>query len=225
MTPPEVPLVSRLFRVSGTNVDVAVAHDMLLSLGQATTQSPFKIELDPAERRPEPPTIGGQGMPTPPGYVGGSTPASPYCRASDPIPETPIPPSICGSCGGVLGCIGKLHGVLIYAHCRSCGEWAHNCSRPDTTPTPPPTITEDDVARWLKVPVETLRNTPRLVDGRWVDRIRQLLAQLDYIPCLSEDCDGIEDGEPATKHRPKPTRCHRCVAVRLAKGALDGKSE
>lgn len=50
--------------------------------------------------------------------------------------------------------------------------------------------------------------------------IGQLLAKLNDIPCMSEECDGIDDGEPATKKHPAITRCHRCTAVRLARSIL-----
>lgn len=43
---------------------------------------------------------------------------------------------------------------------------------------------------------------------------------LERIPCMSDDCDGPEDGEPATKKNPAATRCHRCAAVRLGKRVL-----
>lgn len=146
-----------------------------------------------------------QGMPTPPGHVADSM---------------PVPPSvvwlkaICPTCLALERIVTVRPAPL----CSACyGEG-------NPTPAPPassPAITEEDVARWLHVSVETLRNTPRLLEHQWVDRIQQILATLERIPCMSEDCDGIEDGEPVTKDCPEPTRCHRCEAVRLAKGALD----
>lgn len=71
----------------------------------------------------------------------------------------------------------------------------------------------DAVARRLEVP--PLDDTDAAIQAIVV--IEQLLAKLDRISCMSEWCDGIEDGEPATKDRPSPTRCHRCAAVRLAR--------
>lgn len=50
--------------------------------------------------------------------------------------------------------------------------------------------------------------------------IEQILAKLERIPCMSEYCEGIEDENRATKHRPVSIRCHRCAAVRLAKSVL-----
>lgn len=195
---------------------------------------------------------------------------------------------------------------------------------PEPPPAPPlPAITEDDVARWLNIPVETLRNTPRSLDDHWLSRIqqiigatavepppkppnvtdcstvrpapplphgyrasdcvatsselssvsrsfrvtgskmdvkvthdilvtltrgtnrpslviewgptehclapkqtaseatRELLDKLARIGCLKpEYCDGPEDGEPAGKDMPSPTRCHRCAAVRLARSVV-----
>lgn len=52
------------------------------------------------------------------------------------------------------------------------------------------------------------------------DTLEQILAKLERIPCMSEDCDGVEDDGPATKHSPAATRCHRCAAVRLARSAV-----
>ena len=50
--------------------------------------------------------------------------------------------------------------------------------------------------------------------------IEQILAKLERIPCMSEDCEGSEDEGRAFKHRPVTIRCHRCAAVRLAKSVL-----
>ena len=50
--------------------------------------------------------------------------------------------------------------------------------------------------------------------------VRQILTKLERIPCMSDDCDGIEDDDPAFKHRVVSVRCHKCEAVRLAKGVL-----
>ncbi len=49
-----------------------------------------------------------------------------------------------------------------------------------------------------------------------------ILYRLESIPCMSEDCDGPEDGAPVTSKNPPATRCHRCAAIRLGRSVLNG---
>lgn len=52
--------------------------------------------------------------------------------------------------------------------------------------------------------------------------IEELLAKLERIPCVSEDCDGPGDCFPASKDGVSATQCHRCAATRLGRSVLDG---
>jgi hypothetical protein len=53
--------------------------------------------------------------------------------------------------------------------------------------------------------------------------IEQILDKLACIGCRNPGyCDGYSDSGPVTKDSPPPTRCHRCAAVRLARGVVKG---
>lgn len=99
--------------------------------------------------------------------------------------------------------------------------------RPEPTPAPPLPC------KWVGVDCPTCMfattcdQAPPWATGGDAESARgtieRLLAKLERIPCMSTDCDGIEDAEAITKDRPAPTRCHRCAAVRLARSVIDGR--
>lgn len=160
---------------------------------------PGRNPPEPVERRPDPtpapplPMIGGQGMPTPPGYQPGTKSwedggtarvAYEYLHQLLRLPldlkivsvyddQPDIPP-------------GTVMFRLV------SGSW-------------PPGFTGHGIG-------SCLARDPSVVE--------QILSKLEHIPCMSDDCNGPEDDGRVTKRNPPATRCHRCAAVRLGKKVL-----
>lgn len=104
--------------------------------------------------------------------------------------------------------------------------------RPDPMPTNPKPPSGDTAVEPPPLPQQAMDAVVSIAETftkHFVEQLAahkntvgQLLAKLERIPCMCEDCFGIGDGEPVTKDCPAPTRCHRCEAVRLARSAMHG---
>lgn len=146
----------------------------------------------------------------------GRTPPEPVERRPEPTPAPPLPPAqktmlavgeypICSVCWAQ----GTKDRLLVSCSEGQCSEGLRVC-----------------VIRDIQVQLRALsvasKSRPA---GLWVsgEIVKGLLAIVEHIPCMSEECDGPECHVPASKDCLGATRCHRCAAVRLARSVIDGQ--
>ncbi len=177
---------------------------------------PSRNPPEAVEHKPDPPIVGGQGMPTPPGYVGGPTPVNP----KPPRDGTAVEPALCSGCNKPLDVLGTIQGEPVYGH-KAFSE----CSQPKQAK-----MKRKVVALETALGTLAIRGGDLLVENNALQQdavdvlvvVSKITAELERIPCMSEDCDGPEDGVPDARDGLPNTRCHRCAAVRLARSAIHG---